>query len=410
VVVVAAHPDDESLGVGGFIARCVAAGAQVTIVVATDGRFSHPESRSHTPERLAALRRQEVRAGACALGLLDPPVLLALCDGALALDTAGLADALAPHLRNATHVLTTWERDGHPDHEVCAQVTRRLLAGRDDVVHVQYPIWGWHWDDPTHPTMPLARLRRVRLDAAARRRKDTALACHRSQYLPLSAERGDEPVLPPHVLAHFERDVEYVLVDAAATHPRYFEALYALADDPWSLADRFYEQRKRAVVLAALPRQRFHRVFEPGCAIGLLTEELAQRADEVVAWDIVTAAARHTASRLGAADHVTVEARGIPADWPEGRFDLIVLSEVGYYSADLALLRARVDDSLAPDGVLLACHWRHPAPDHPQTADDVHAVLSQGMHRVLAHVEEDFLLDVWSRSPISVARDTGIVT
>jgi LmbE family N-acetylglucosaminyl deacetylase len=409
VVVVAAHPDDESLGVGGLLAGCAARGAHVRLVVATDGRFSHPDSPSHSPERLADLRRDEVRAGARALGITEAPVLLDLCDGALALQTDRLADALAEHLQDATHVLTTWQHDAHPDHEACARATREVLAGRRDVVHWQYPIWAWHWDDPAHPTVPLVRLRAVPLDAEARRRKDEALACHRSQYLPLSEAPGDEPVLMPHVLAHFQRDIEYVLVDAPATDPRYFEALYDASDDPWGLANRFYERRKRAMVLGSLPRERFGRAFEPGCATGLLTAQLAERADEVVAWDVVPAAARQTADRVAGAGNVIVAARGIPGDWPEGTFDLVVLSEVGYYSPDLALLRTRIENSLAPHGVLLACHWRHPAPDHPQTAEAVHAAVGAGLHRVVTHVEDDFLLDVWARSPISVARDTGIL-
>ena len=410
MVVLAAHPDDESLGVGGLVARCAAVGAHVRVVVATDGRFSHPDSHSHSPHRLAVMRREEAIAATRAVGVIDPPILLDLPDGALTAGAGRLADALAPHLADATHVLTTWEHDGHPDHEVCARVTRRLIAGRRDVVHWQYPIWAWHWDDPADPALPLIRLRGVQLDAAARRRKDHAIACHRSQYLPLSAEAGDEPVLMAHMLAHFERDTEYLLVDAPTSDPRYFEALYEHADDPWGLADRFYERRKRSMVLASLPRQLFSRVFEPGCANGLLTEQLAQRSDEVVAWDVVTAVARRTADRLAAAGNVIVEPRGIPVDWPDGVFDLIVLSEIGYYSPDLDLLKTRIDDSLAPDGVLLACHWRRHAPDHAQTAEAVHAAIGHGLHQVAAHVEDDFLLDVWSRSPLSVARQTGIVT
>jgi LmbE family N-acetylglucosaminyl deacetylase/SAM-dependent methyltransferase len=409
VVVLSAHPDDESLGAGGLIAASVAAGADVQLLVATDGRFSHPDSPTHTPEQLAALRRDEMAAGSRALGIANPPIMLGLCDGSLELQAERLAHALAPHLRDATHVLTTWEHDGHADHEVCARVVRRLLAGRRDVVHWQYPIWLWHWGDPSSPDVPLSLLRVASLDADALRRKAAALECHRSQYLPLSPAPGDEPILPMHVLAHFERDVEYLVVNAPASDPSYFEALYAAADDPWGLADRFYERRKRAAVLAALPRERFHRVFEPGCAIGLLTEQLAERADEILAWDVVAAAARRTAHRLRATGNGRVEARGIPGDWPPGSFDLIVLSEVGYYCPDLTLLKERIDASLAPDGLLLGCHWRHPAPDHPQTAEAVHLAIGAGLQSVVSHVEEDFLLDVWSRSRLSVARETGIV-
>jgi hypothetical protein len=112
---------------------------------------------------------------------------------------------------------------------------------------------------------------------------------------------------------------------------------------------------------------------------------------------------------MSTAGNVLVEPRAIPEQWPAGSFDLIVLSEVGYYSPDLALLKERIDASLKRDGLLLACHWRHAAPDHPQTAEAVHLAIGTGLVPVVTHVEQDFLLDVWSRTATSVARETGII-
>jgi uncharacterized membrane protein len=86
-----------------------------------------------------------------------------------------------------------------------------------------------------------------------------------------------------------------------------------------------------------------------------------------------------------------------------------VLSEVGYYCADLDLLRTVVGDLLGPDGVLVGCHWRHHAPDHLQTAKRVHAALGAGLNRLAHHVEDDFILEAWASAPGSVARRTGIV-
>ena len=100
----------------------------------------------------------------------------------------------------------------------------------------------------------------------------------------------------------------------------------------------------------------------------------------------------------------------IPERWPAGPFDLIVLSEVGYYCADLAQLVHRVDESLTADGVLVACHWRHPAPLHPHGAEAVHAALGASRALVVDHAEEDFLLQSWTSSGESVARAEGIVT
>ena len=100
----------------------------------------------------------------------------------------------------------------------------------------------------------------------------------------------------------------------------------------------------------------------------------------------------------------------VPQQWPDGTFDLVVLSEVGYYARDLDLLARRAWDSLGPDGVLVACHWRHPAPDHPHDADAVHRALHRPGRRIVEHVEDDFRLDVWTATGRSVAVETGVVT
>jgi LmbE family N-acetylglucosaminyl deacetylase/SAM-dependent methyltransferase len=412
MVVVAAHPDDESLGAGGLIAAAAAAGAQVRLVVATDGEASHPHSPTHSPAQLARIRRAELRAAAAALTPNLDPILLGLPDSSLADDRSALAERLAPHLVDATVVVSTWTGDRHPDHEACGAAVAGLLAGRSGVTHWQYPIWAWHWGTPRE--LPWERMARIALDDVAQAAKRAAIDAHVSQHSALSDASGDEAIVAPHVLAHFDRDAEtFVMSEATpAASAEYFDELYAAADDPWGLADRFYERRKRSIVLASLPRERFTRAFEPGCATGELTALLAQRCEEIITWDGAAAAVAHMRSRFAADDGVVVEQGRIPGEWPLGRFDLIVLSEVGYYCTDLDALVDRLDDSLGTDGVLVACHWRRPAPDHPHTAEAVHQALDGGlarMHRIAQHDEADFLLDVWSTDARSVAETGGIV-
>jgi LmbE family N-acetylglucosaminyl deacetylase len=406
VLVVAAHPDDETLGAGGLIARAAATGCQVSIVIATDGEASHPDSPSHTPAQLAGIRRAEVHAAVRALHADARVRLLHLPDGAVADHRELLADALADDLSRADLVVSPWCGDGHPDHQACAEVVTRLLAAHPQLPHWQYPIWFWHWADPDAALPHLARLD---LDQFALAAKLRALNCHRSQHRPLSDAAGDEAILPPQVVARFRRDFECFVVTAAASEQGYFDELYARSPDPWGLDERFYEQRKRDLVVASLPRSTFRRAFEPGCATGALTQRLAARCAELVAWDGAASALAAARSRLATRPGVHFGQRRIPHDWPDGRFDLIVLSEVGYYCADLDLLAARIDASLDADGVLLACHWRRAAPDHPHSAEDVHAAIGLRLHRVVRHDEDDFLLDVWTRSGHSVAVETGIV-
>ena len=108
-------------------------------------------------------------------------------------------------------------------------------------------------------------------------------------------------------------------------------------------------------------------------------------------------------------ERVTVESGAIPQAWPDGRFDLIVLSEVAYYCRDLDGLLARVEASLTDDGILIACHWRHDAPDHALRAEQVHDALGALARSTVHHAEDDFLLDVWSRDGRSVATATGML-
>ncbi|WP_313514111.1 SAM-dependent methyltransferase [Pseudomonas sp.] len=192
----------------------------------------------------------------------------------------------------------------------------------------------------------------------------------------------------------------------------YFDELFAGNDDPWSFRQRWYERRKRALTLAALPRERFSAAFEPGCANGELAAELAQRCDNLLCGDTSVAAVRLARERLADFPHARVEQMRLPQDWPGERFDLIVFSEVGYYlnRGDLLAVAERMRDSLDENGVLLACHWRHPIEGCPLDGDEVHRLLGDalGMHSLATHLEADFILQLWSRDGLSVASREGL--
>jgi Methyltransferase domain len=191
----------------------------------------------------------------------------------------------------------------------------------------------------------------------------------------------------------------------------YFDALYEGNDDPWSFRTRWYESRKRRLTLAALPAERYERTFEPGCSIGILTKALATRSELVVAMDVSATALQHAAHL--APRNVELCQGAVPACWPAGQFDLVVLSEVGYYldQADCAVLADRAADSTRD---LVAVHWRHPVADYPMCGDDVHELLgsaarSRGLIPLVSHVESDFRLEVWSSDSRSVAAREGLV-
>jgi cyclopropane fatty-acyl-phospholipid synthase-like methyltransferase len=182
---------------------------------------------------------------------------------------------------------------------------------------------------------------------------------------------------------------------------QYFERLYRDDPDPWRFASSAYEQRKYGLTLASLPHPRYHRAFEPGCSIGVLTAGLARRCDSLLATDLVPAAARACADRLADQAHVRVVCRDLADGWPAERFDLVVLSEIAYYFAEPQLRRLvrQATSSLEPEGTLLAVHWRGET-DYALTGDQAHRVIDgqAGLRPVVHHQEPEFLLDAWERS------------
>lgn len=441
LIVVAAHPDDESLGAGGLIAEAAARGVPVTVIVATCGEASHPDSPSTTAAELAVTRRAEVRA---AVGRLAPAAELRqldLADGRLAASVEALTAEICSATGAAderTWLVAPWREDRHPDH-AAASAAARAAAERTGSRLLEFPLWAWHWARPGDGTLVPDGLTALDLSTGARVAKAAALAAHRSQIEPLSDAPGDEAIVPPGFRDHF-RGPREIYLDSAATvrsatpvapslptasslpgagsgrtlGPGYFHEFYLGGADPWGFESRWYEERKRAITMACLPRRRFASAFEPGCAIGVLTELLAPRCDRLLATDIAQAPLIRARERLAHQTGVSFEQLRVPQDWPTGPFDLVVLSEIGYYcsQADLSVLIAAAVTSLSDDGLVLACHWRHPVADYPMSGDEVHRQLRResGLAVLVEHVEEDFCLEVFVRAPAeSVARREGLL-
>ena len=413
LVVLAAHPDDETLGAGGLIAALAAAGTSIDVIVATAGEASHPGSETHSPGQLAQIREQELRDAVAELAPQARVRLLGLPDGAL----AGCRDQVRQALKDAADsgtgtlwVAAPWQQDGHTDHDAAGEVAAAFTQA-ERIPLLEYPIWLWHWGTPRDIPGELFVFPLGPQEAQAKR---TAMAAHHSQVNPLSDLPGDEVLLGAEILEHFERPFESFRITAPRTAQLVFEDLYARSVDPWNFEGSFYEHRKRALTLAMLPRESFGCVFEPGCSIGVLTAELARRADSVTAMDISTRALELARQRVGSAAGVELVEGSIPEHWPGGTFDLVVISEIGYFLTREQLRETvkRTAASLSPDGVLLLCHWRHPNEGWPLTGDDVHDAFlnDSGLERLSAHLEEDFRIDVLVPPPAeSVARREGLL-
>lgn len=189
----------------------------------------------------------------------------------------------------------------------------------------------------------------------------------------------------------------------------YFEQIYR-RPDPFGYRDRWYEARKRALTLACLPRQRYRAGWEMGCSNGVLTAELAGRCDALLATDLSAAALSEAAVSTQGCTNVRLEQARHPQQWPPGRFDLIVVSEVGYYLApqDVVLLAEQLRGSLTDDGLLLACHWLHPFAEALSSTAQVHRAFARGLEEAFCYQDADLLMQAWSREPTSVAREEGL--
>ena len=209
-VVVAPHPDDEVLASGGMLAMLVGCKNPVRVVGVTDGDASHPNSLCWTPEKLAELRHAEAMAGLGQLGVKPQSYLrLSLPDGHVQNHHAQLLELLIQVLRSDDVVLSTWIHDGHPDHEATAAAVAQACAAVQ-CLHLQSPVWMWHWAAPGDRCVPWTQLRRLALTPDAQRRKRLALLAHASQLT--AQDSGAPPVLSPMAVARMLRPFEYFFV------------------------------------------------------------------------------------------------------------------------------------------------------------------------------------------------------
>ncbi|GJE56854.1 class I SAM-dependent DNA methyltransferase [Methylobacterium thuringiense] len=190
--------------------------------------------------------------------------------------------------------------------------------------------------------------------------------------------------------------------------PAYFAGLYADDPDPWRFATSDYERAKYAATLAALPRPRYASALEVGCSIGVLTRQLGSRCGALTAFDVVSSVLER--ARVACADQTQIRflQAAVPGDWPDGRYDLILLSEIAYYldRADLARLVACVETALLPGGDIVLVHYLGET-DYPLSGDaaaDGFIQGSAGFAEILAQSRTaEYRLDVLRRAVPEVA-------
>lgn len=181
-------------------------------------------------------------------------------------------------------------------------------------------------------------------------------------------------------------------------------------------ADDAYERNRYDHILAHVPPGRYDTAFEPGCSIGVLTRQLADRCRRVIAIDIAETANADAHWRCADQPGVELTQGVLPDDLPDEPLDLVVLSEIGYYFTEPVLsdLAHRIRDVVSPGGRVVAVHWTGRSPDHVLHGRDVHRIprtqlglehrdgterRHDGSNRTSAQPEpgavKGYLLDVW---------------
>jgi LmbE family N-acetylglucosaminyl deacetylase len=209
-VLVAPHPDDEVLGCGGLMQHLAKRGVPLTVIAVTDGESSHPDSPTVTRTDLAAIRAGERRHAIEHLGVAAQVLRLGLPDGGVAVHTATLAARLCSLLAPEVLCVAPWEHDGHPDHDAVAESAIQACAASGATL-LRFLIWTWHWATPGDPRVPWTCARQLPLSPTEANSKQMAIAAFASQIAPLSDRPGDETILPPAVVAYFQRSHEVFL-------------------------------------------------------------------------------------------------------------------------------------------------------------------------------------------------------
>ena len=185
--------------------------------------------------------------------------------------------------------------------------------------------------------------------------------------------------------------------------PEYFDALYTADPDPWKFAASPYERGKYEITLDAMPKPRYRSALEVGCSIGVLTRSLASRCDTLIAIDAAQTPLLEARRRCADLPGVRFEHMFVPDQWPDGAFELILLSEVVYYLSrdDVGRLAAKVTNSLAQGGSVILVHWTG-LTNHPLSGDEAAALFIEriGPACVVDRADRyaEFRLDVLSRA------------
>jgi len=219
-VVVAPHPDDESLACGGLIADACRQGVRGRVVIVSDGAGSHPNSKAYAPDRLSSLREEEARQAGAELGLKPEDMLfLRLPDRFVPSegeDAERAIGVIADRVREvgAGSLFVSWRHDPHCDHEASYQIARKVQLRVGKVRLFEYVVWG-HTLPPWTEVDPIRSGFKIGIDHEAMEKKRLAIAARLSQTTRLINDDPGGFLFSQIDLAHFDLSYEFFLESGA---------------------------------------------------------------------------------------------------------------------------------------------------------------------------------------------------
>ncbi len=390
-LVLAPHPDDESLGCGGLIQYLINQNSPVLVCFVTSGGASHPNSIKFPPSRLAKIREQEAIA-ACEILGLDASKILFLRESDSKLKTLTsdqnkeislkLAKVLMEN-KISTLVLP-WRRDPHSDHRASFKLGENAIAMLDqDIQLIEYPIWLWKNSiENDWPILDEVEIFRLEISDILSKKKQ-AIFAHQSQTSTLIDDDLNGFTFNEDLLSPFLTNYEYFFFprdnSKNSLAQDYFDTLYSNNEDPWNFKNSTYEERKYQKINTFLENRKYDLGLELGCSIGVHTSFLAAHCKKLLAVDIsedAVATAKVINRKL---QNVEFQEMNILHEFPEEKFQFISMCEMGYYFSedDLLFIFQKIVNALEKKGSFLMVHWTSYVREYPLTGKLVHQLFEE---------------------------------
>lgn len=215
-MIVAPHPDDESLACGGLVSLLRNLGMEVNVIFVSDGSMSHPFSKEFPKERRAKIRKQEALNALAELSVEEERAMfLELLDGSVPNDSSKDFDTAVELIGNALlavqpdTIFIPFRLDPHRDHQATWQLVQRSLANFKYSPRIfEYPVWLWELGKEEDYPEP-SQMTCWRLDIGTEMEtKRKAIAAHQSQLGHVFLDDPGGFILRPNLLAHFEHPFE----------------------------------------------------------------------------------------------------------------------------------------------------------------------------------------------------------